>query len=150
MWVPVRKVGHDVFMTAALAELPRVNGRHRNRALAAARRVRAVELRTAGHTYDQIATELGYANRGTVYRVVANALETQTVESVENLRSLEVERLDLLQVAVWQKAMEGDVQSAIAVMRCIMARCRLLGLEGSDLLQAADPRPRTLVVPPVT
>ena len=51
----------------------------------------AVELRTAGHTYNQIATELGYANRGTVYRVVANALETQTVEAVDQLRSMEVD-----------------------------------------------------------
>ena len=141
-------MSHDASMTAALAELPRVNGRHRNRALAAARRVRAVELRTAGHTYDQIATELGYANRGTVYRVVANALETQTVEAVENLRSLEVERLDMIQVAVWQKAMDGDVPSAIAVVRCIMARCRLLGLDATGLLAVEDVRPRTLVVPP--
>ena len=137
-------------MTTAAAELPRVNGQHRNRALAAARRVRAVELRTAGLTYDQIAAELGYANRGTVYHVVSGALEAQTVAAVDQLRSLEVERLDMLQLAMWQGAMEGDVPSAIAAIRCIMSRCRLLGLEGSDLLQAADPTPRTLVVPPVT
>ena len=136
-------------MTAALAELPRVNGRHRNRALAAARRVRAVELRTAGRTYDQIATELGYANRGTVYRVVANALETQTVDAVENLRCLEVERLDMIQVAMWQKAMDGDVPSAIAVVRCIMSRCHLLGLEASSAPSVKHGKPRTLVVPPV-
>ena len=149
MWVPVRKVGHDVFITAALAELPRVNGRHRNRALAAARRVRAVELGTAGRTYDQIATELGYANRGAVYRVVANALETQTVDAVENLRCLEVERLDMIQVAMWQKAMDGDVPSAIAVVRCIMSRCRVLGLERSSAPTVTHGKPRTLVVPPV-
>ena len=134
-------------MTAAVAELPRVNGQHRNRALAAARRVRAVELRTAGHTYGQIATELGYANRGTVYRVVANALETHTVEAVENLRCLEIERLDMLQFAVWQKAMDGDVPSAIAAVRCILARCHLLGLQGSDSQGIDSSKPRTLVVP---
>ena len=32
--------------------------KHRNRALAAARRARAIELRTTGLTYDQIAKEL--------------------------------------------------------------------------------------------
>lgn len=37
-----------------------------HQALAAAGHASAVELRTAGLTYDQIATELGYANRGTV------------------------------------------------------------------------------------
>src|SRR5664280_1761204 len=137
-------------MAIALTELPRVNGQHRNRALAAARRARAVELRTAGLTYDQIAIQLGYPNRGTVYRVVAEALRAQTLEAVGELRSLEVERLNSLQVAMWQKAMDGDVPPAIAVIRCIMSRCRLLGLDGPGLLRAEVPRPRTLVVPPVT
>src|SRR5450631_3055470 len=116
-------------MTATLAELPRVHGQHRNRALAAARRARAVELRTQGCTYEQIAVELGYANRGTVYHVIADALKTHTAEAVGELRSLEVERLDNLQLAMWQQAMDGDVLSAIAVVRCIIARCRLLGLD---------------------
>jgi hypothetical protein len=69
-------------------------------------------------------------------------------EAVGELRSLEVERLNSLQVAMWQKAMDGDVPSAIAVLRVIMARCRLLGLEGPGLLRVGDPSPRTLVVPP--
>jgi hypothetical protein len=134
----------------SVAELPPVHGQHRNRALAAARRARAVELRTTGLTYDQIAIEFGYANRGTVYRVVSEALRAQTLEAVGELRSLEVERLDSLQSAMWQKAMDGDVPSAMAVVRCIMSRCRLLGLDGPHMLDVESPRPRTLVVPPVT
>ena len=137
-------------MAIALDELPPVHGQHRNRALAAARRAKAVELRTAGLTYDRIAVELGYTNRGTVYRVVAEALRVQTLEAVGELRSLEVERLNSLQVAMWQKAMDGDVPSAMAVVRCIMSRCRLLGLDGPGLLRVEDPGPRTLVIPPVT
>ena len=137
-------------MGIALTELPPVNGQHRNRALAAARRARAVELRTAGLTYDQIAVKLGYANRGTVYRVVAEALRAQTAEAVGELRNLEVQRLDRVQLAMWNKAMDGDVPSGMAVLRCIMSRCRLLGLDGPGLLRAEVPRPRTLVVPPVT
>ena len=117
-------------MTAALAEVPKVNGRHKNRALAAARRVTAVELKTAGLTYEQIATELGYANRGTVHHVVSQALTTQTVEAVAQLRNMEVARLDMLQFGVWQRAMEGDVPSAAVAIRVIQERCRLLGLEG--------------------
>ena len=137
-------------MTAALAKLPRVTGQHRNRALAASRRVRAVELKTAGLTYEQIAVKLGYANRGTVYRLVSETIKAQTVEAVDQLRSLEVERLDRLQFAVWQKAMEGDVPSAAVVIRVVMARCRLLGLEGPGMPAIADPRSRTVVVPPET
>jgi hypothetical protein len=53
-------------------------------------------------------------------------------------------------MALWQKAMDGDVPSAIAIVRCIMSRCRLLGLDEPGLLRGGDPRPRTLVAPPVT
>jgi len=80
----------------------------------------------------------------------AEALKAQTLEAVGELRSLEVERLNSLQLAMWKKAMDGDVPSAIAVVRVIMARCRLLGLEGPSMYRGEDPRPRTLVVPPVT
>jgi hypothetical protein len=40
-----------------------------------------------------------------VYRVVSEALKTQTVEAVEQLRNLEVERLDKLQLALWPAVM---------------------------------------------
>ena len=97
-------------MTAALAELPRVDGRHRNLALAAARRVKAVELKAAGYTYAQVANELGYTSRGTAYNVVAKALKEQTAEAVADLRQLENSRLDAMQLALWDAAMtdEGD------------------------------------------
>ncbi|MEO5610178.1 MAG: hypothetical protein ABIQ61_14185 [Ornithinibacter sp.] len=39
-------------------------------ALAAARRNLAVELRNQGCSYEDIAVEMGYANRGTVYALV--------------------------------------------------------------------------------
>lgn len=55
-----------------------------------------MELRTKVLTYAQIAVELGYANRGTVFHVVTEALTAQTAEAVGELRSLEIERLDNL------------------------------------------------------
>ena len=103
-----------------------------------------------GHGPESVLLDvLGYANRGTVYRLVSEALETQTVETVDQLRSLEVVRLDKLQLGVWQKAMDGDVPSAILAVRVIMARCHLLGLEGPGALGVERGKPRTLVVPPV-
>jgi hypothetical protein len=43
--------------------LPRVSGPHRERALAPARKQRAIELRMQGLNYQQFADELSYANR---------------------------------------------------------------------------------------
>ena len=74
-------------------------------------------------TYEQIAAELGYANRGTVYRIVSEALKGQTVGAVAQLRNLEFARLDKLQLALWPAALAGDVPSVIAAARCIMAAC---------------------------
>ena len=60
--------------------------------------MRRTEFKTAGLTYEQIAVELGYANRGTVFRLLAEALKAHTVEAVEQIHSLEVARLDQLQL----------------------------------------------------
>lgn len=123
--------------------MPRVDGRHRNRALASARRARAVELRTHGWTYQAIATELGYANRGTVHAIVRQALSNQEAENVTSLRDLEVARLDALQASIWAEAMAGDLQAAATVRKIIEARCRVLGLGTAG--PKADREPRTLV-----
>src|SRR5690349_21525515 len=124
----------------SMAALPRVDGRHRNRALAAARRARAIKLRAQGWTYEKIADELGYANRGTVCHIVSDALAAQEIDAIEDLRFLERARLDALQVALWDAAMTGDVKAAQGVLNVILARVRLLGLNGADREATATPR----------
>jgi len=135
-------------MTAALAELPRVDGRHRNLALAAARRVKAVELKAAGYTYAQVANELGYTSRGTAYNVVAKALKEQTAEAVADLRQLENSRLDAMQLALWDAAMAGDIKAVVAIVKIVKARVHLNGLELGQAATLQPSTPRTLVVPP--
>ena len=111
------------------AAIPLVSGKHRNRALAAARQARAVQLATEGRTYQEIADELGYANRGTVHHIVQDALARDRKDAVQNHQQLELARLDALQAALWDKAIAGDVDAAREVRATIMARCRLLGLD---------------------
>ena len=128
-------------------ESPLRRGRHRNRALAAYRRTKAIEMATAGCTYQQIADELGYANRGTVHRIVRQALEVQQAESVELLREVEVRRLDALQTGLWEAALAGDVDAVHACLRIIQARIKVLGLAESG--PAKRPRcqqPQTVIL----
>src|SRR6185436_1468230 len=106
--------------------LPPVAGRHRNRALAAARRARAVELRTQGFTFERIADELGYSNRGTAFAIVRRALDTHEAEEVAQFRALETARLDMLQASLWGRAMTGDVAAIAQARRIIETRIRLL------------------------
>ncbi len=68
--------------------------RKRNRPLAAHRKAKAVELAVQGHTNASIAREVGYANRGTAYRVVRQALDERVADNVDELRATEVARLD--------------------------------------------------------
>jgi hypothetical protein len=138
-------------VTSAVTELPMVHGRHRNKALAAARRVRAVELKTAGYTYAQVADELGYSSRGTAYNIVAKALREQTAEAVADLRDLENARLDALQVALWDAAMAGDINAAVVIVKIVKARVHLNGLKpAGDGIRVVPQTPRTLVVPPTS
>jgi transposase-like protein len=129
-------------------------GQHRNSALAAWRRSRAIQLATRGLSYQQIADELGYANRGTVHRIVQQALADQQVKDVDFHRLVEVGRLDALQVSLWDAAIAGDIPAVLACLRIINMRSRLLGLYPDR--RTKDPKdrwdncqgPRTVVVRP--
>lgn len=56
-----------------------------------------------GCSYDQIAREVGYANRGTAHRVVAKALAERLADDIDQLRELELARLDGLQTSLWPR-----------------------------------------------
>lgn len=111
-----------------ISELPRVSGRHRNLALAKERRRLAVELVLTGSTYQHVADTMGYANRGTVYRLVQEALKAREVSSIDELRQLEAARLDALQAAYWSRATAGDIAAATMVLKIMVQRAKLLGL----------------------
>ena len=111
--------------------------RRQDAALAKWRQAKAVELAQAGHDYDSIAREVGYANRGTAWRTVQTALRERVAEGVEEYRRVELERLDALHRAHWARALSGDLTAAHVVLRIIDQRIRLLGLvHTSDDAQA--------------
>ncbi len=101
------------------------------RSIAEARlkRVRALELLAKGCSYDEIARQVGFTNRGSAHRAVAKALAERPVEDIDALRAMEEARLDGLQVALWDKAMGGDCRATTAILRIVDYRIRLLGLD---------------------
>lgn len=98
-------------------------------ALAAYRKARAVELALAGNSYDEIAQELGYANRGTAWRLVQNALRERLFAAVDAYREAELARLQRVEDALWLKAMAGRYRAGNAVLNVMDKRIRLLGLD---------------------
>ena len=97
--------------------------------VAAAKRVQALELAAQGMPYRQIAERVGYAHKGSVSRAVWHALDECTAAGAAEFRQVELDRLDALQAAHWDRALDGDVRCAQVVLRCIEARTRLLGLD---------------------
>ncbi|MER6191786.1 hypothetical protein [Streptomyces cyaneofuscatus] len=65
----------------------------------AERDARAAELRSKGWTYPRIAAELGFNHRADAYNAVKRVLKETVREAGEDVRALELERLDRLEAA---------------------------------------------------
>lgn len=98
---------------------------------------RALELRQAGATYEEIAEALGYEDRSGPYRAVKNALEELPREAAVELRRLEAMRLDRLQRAIWVRALGSggdvpvppDLRAVDRVLEIQKRRANLFGLD---------------------
>lgn len=93
------------------------------------RQAKALELRKAGATYEAIAKQLGYANAGSAYRSVQTALKRLVNEPAEELRSIELERLNTILLTLWPRVQAGDYP---AIDRAIRVGERIAALTGYD------------------
>lgn len=89
----------------------------------------ALELRKAGATFEQIAKQLGYANGGGAYKVVQAGLKALVQQPADEVRQLEVERLDAMLRALWPDAMSGKPQVIDRCLGIMDRRAKLLGLD---------------------
>lgn len=111
--------------------MPRTNTTAPAKIAAAARRREAVELRLHGLTFELIGRALG-VSRQHAHRLVADeiaATNAEARETAEELRALESERLDALQVAIWPRVMKGELDAIDRFLKISARRCALLGLD---------------------
>lgn len=108
---------------------------------------RAVELRTQGWTYQRIADECG-VSVSTAYAAVVRYLEeTRAVsrEHAEEIRRLELDRLDRMLAAFGPRAEDGDAAAADRVLRIQERRAKLLGLDApAETRSTIDAHPDTV------
>ena len=105
---------------------------HFKDAAAAQRALQALELRKAGASYEQISRVCGYASRSGAYQAVQRELQRTMQEPADDVRQLELMRLDDLYRAMVPKALKGDKDSTWYVDRCLAImdrRAKLLGLD---------------------
>lgn len=107
------------------------------RTRAAGRQLDALKLRMGGATFAQIAHAVGVSKKH-AYRLVEQALEEhkeETLHKAEQLRILEIMRLDAMQAAVWKGAldmtgsMENRIAAQVQVLRIMERRARYLNVE---------------------
>ena len=103
--------------------------------------LRALKMRLGGASYRAIGAALEL-NQQTAYNYVQvelDALDKLKGETAEQLRTVELERCDALQLSLWQQAMAGDQKAVSTILSVMDRRARLLGLDkpneiGGDLI----------------
>lgn len=126
----------------------------------AERDAQACRMRAQGHSYVEIAEQLGFDGRATAYRAVERAIMAVISEPAVQVRTLELARLDAMLVEVWRvlKAKhvvvsqgrvvlhpdtgeplldDGPVLAAVdRALKISERRARLLGLDAPVKVQA--------------
>jgi hypothetical protein len=98
--------------------------------------IKVLELRRAGLTWAAIAEQTGYADATGAYAAYKRAIKRVMDEPADDVRKQELDRLDRLQVAVWNRALKGDDKAINTVLRLMERRARLLGLDAAQRIQA--------------
>jgi hypothetical protein len=91
---------------------------------------RAMALRQSGATFEEIAAELGLANRGAAHKLVRRGLTRWMHESDEELRALELERTETIIGRLWPLIDRGDpnLKALETYLRVAEYRAKLAGL----------------------
>lgn len=95
---------------------------------AALKATKVVQLRAAGATWSDAARAAGYSGPGTARAAVVRWLNRQPAEDRELMRQVEGLRLDRLQMAVWSRAINGDLQAIDRALKIISTRMEMFGL----------------------
>lgn len=98
---------------------------------AAERRIKALELRKAALSYRAIGKQLDISECQAHDDVKAALVDLKALqdESAEELRSIELERLDQMQAVMQQKALKGDASAVDRVLRIMERRAKLTGID---------------------
>ena len=96
-----------------------------------------LDLRKQWCTYAEVAERLGMSSASQAYRVAQRALAELPRESAEEVRAMELERLDAMHRAVWDAAISGDLDAFDRALKVAESRRKLLGLDAPQKHQHA-------------
>jgi gamma-glutamyl:cysteine ligase YbdK (ATP-grasp superfamily) len=89
-----------------------------------------------GKGYQAIADDIGYSSPGNAYRAVQSALKATIQEPADEVRRVELERLDKLLENQWNWAVNHNQPQAVdRVLRIMERRAKYLGLDAPQKYQ---------------
>ena len=97
----------------------------------AERRIEALNLRRTGMSYREIGRNLDVSGKR-AYEMVSQAfaeLKNDQNSTADEVRSLELERLDKMLESIWPKVEKGDVAALDRAVKIQERRAKLLGLD---------------------
>lgn len=90
---------------------------------------RALELRKAGATFEMIADSLGYQFPSAAAKAVKTAMKAIIKEPAEEVRDMEVARLDAALFAIWSQVKSGNHGAIDRFLKIQDRRAAYLGLD---------------------
>ena len=96
------------------------------------KQLEALEMRKAGLPYQKIADALGYSNHSGARKAVIAAMKKTLREPAEEVRELEIARLDDLINAIWHFRAKPEYLDRI--LKIMERRSKLLGLDAPTKL----------------
>lgn len=103
------------------------------------RQRQALELRKAGASYDQIARQLGYSNESGAYKAIQTVLQATVQEPSDEMRTLELKRLDQMLIGLWPDAQRGHQGAVDRALKIMERRAAYLGLDAPKRSELSGP-----------
>lgn len=110
-----------------VADIGRGAGRKVDADQRRARRVEVMALRLAGFSFEQIAERFDVTS-GQVEAWISETMEAAEAPNVAKMRSLENQRLDRAQSAIWSQVVAGNLKAIDTFMRLSAQRSKINGL----------------------
>jgi hypothetical protein len=101
------------------------------------RQAAALHLRKQGIGYEEIAARLGYGSRSGAHKAVMAGLRNTLQEPADEVRTLELARLDAIVEAAWPWIESGSATHMAAAIRAMERRAKLLGLDAPTKHESA-------------
>ena len=93
------------------------------------RETQVLELRAQGWTWQRIADATGYANASAAYNAFDNAIKRTMQPASDEVRTLELERLDRFLSYLWTAIEQGDPAAIDRGLKIMDRRAKYLGLD---------------------